>query len=137
MNVNATIDSNILIYAFGKQDDSKKSVAKKIILDCGKLNVQAVNETIYVLHRKFRFSFEELNKIIRFLGENFIINKMQISTLEKAMMIMEKYKYSYWDSMMLAAALENECTKLYSEDLQNGQVIENALTIVNPFFESV
>lgn len=136
MSVNATIDSNVLIYAFSKQQDSKKSVAKKIILNCSVINLQAVNETIYVLHRKFNFSFDELIKIIHFMDENFIIKKLDLISLKKAMVLMKKYKYSYWDSMMLAASLENGCTKLYSEDMQNGQIIEDRLIIVNPFEET-
>ena len=41
--------------------------------------------------------------------------------------------FSYWDSLIIAAALEAGCTTLYSEDLQHKQVIEGVLTILNPF----
>lgn len=46
-----------------------------------------------------------------------------------------KYRTSYCDSLILAAALEADCQILYSEDMQHGQVIENTLKIVNPFVE--
>jgi len=45
----------------------------------------------------------------------------------------EKYGYSWWDSLVLSAALGNGCSILYSEDLQHKQIIENSLEIVNPF----
>jgi predicted nucleic acid-binding protein len=48
---------------------------------------------------------------------------------------MVKYQFSYWDSLILAAALESGCIWLYSEDLQDGQQIENTLTIRNPFLQ--
>ena len=53
--------------------------------------------------------------------------------IRKAMTIKGRYKYNYWDSLIIASALQNNCSVLYTEDLQDGQVIENALKIVNPF----
>ena len=44
-----------------------------------------------------------------------------------------KYKYSYYDSLIIAAALESKCTVLYSEDMQHDQIIESTLQIINPF----
>jgi predicted nucleic acid-binding protein len=137
MNDKSTIDSNVLIYAFGNQDDLKKRIAKKILANCNKISLQAVNETIYVLHRKFNFTIVELDKIIQFFNVKFQVKSIDIVTLNKAMMIMEKYNYSFWDSMMLAAALENKCSELYSEDMQNNQIIEGTLKIINPFLKTV
>ncbi len=45
----------------------------------------------------------------------------------------QNYRFSYWDSHVVAAALDGGCTKLYSEDMQHGLVVENILTIQNPF----
>lgn len=136
MNDKSTIDSNVLIYAFGNQDDLKKRIAKKILANCNKISLQAVNETIYVLHRKFNFTIVELDKIIQFFNVKFQVKSIDIVTLNKAMMVMEKYNYSFWDSMMLAAALENKCSELYSEDMQNNQIIEGTLKIINPFLKT-
>ena len=54
-------------------------------------------------------------------------------TLLRACQIAGRYGFSLYDSLIIAAALESNCKVLYSEDLQNGQVIEGALTIKNPF----
>jgi len=51
------------------------------------------------------------------------------------LLIKEKYHYSWWDSLILTSALENNCKIVYSEDMQHGQIIENTLKIVNPFLE--
>ncbi|MBX6423467.1 PIN domain-containing protein [Thermosulfurimonas sp. F29] len=59
-----------------------------------------------------------------------IITKRDI---KKAMFVKEKYKYNYWDSLIIASALENDCSVLYTEDMQHGQIIEGRLKIVNPF----
>ncbi len=133
MNGNSTVDTNILIYAFGAQDDSKKRIAKQILAECNKISLQAINETLFVLYRKFDFHIKDLNTIIRFFKENFLIKNTDIFTLEKTVAIMERYNYSYWDSMMLASAIESDCPVIYSEDMQHGQTIEGKLKIVNPF----
>ena len=44
-----------------------------------------------------------------------------------------RYNFYYWDSLIVASALENNCSILYTEDMQDGQVIEESLKIVNPF----
>jgi predicted nucleic acid-binding protein len=55
------------------------------------------------------------------------------TTIEKALHLAQTYQYSYWDSLIIAAALEANCAILYSEDMQHGQIFNNQLTIVNPF----
>jgi predicted nucleic acid-binding protein len=60
----------------------------------------------------------------------FTINKR---TTEIALDIMNRYKYSYYDSLILSAALGSDCSILYSEDMQHEQVIEKSLKIINPF----
>ncbi|NJK98980.1 MAG: PIN domain-containing protein [Bacteroidales bacterium] len=57
----------------------------------------------------------------------------EITTIDLACQIAKKYHYSYYDSQIIAAAMECGCKTLYSEDMQDGQVIENILTILNPF----
>ena len=62
---------------------------------------------------------------------NVFVNKPD--TIERACQIADKFQYSFYDSLIIAAALSCNCKTLYSEDMQDGQVIENSLTIVNPF----
>ncbi len=60
---------------------------------------------------------------------------LNTNTLDQTLKIVETYGFSFWDSMMVAAALNNHCSILYSEDLQHSQTIEGRLQIINPFFE--
>jgi predicted nucleic acid-binding protein len=53
---------------------------------------------------------------------------------ERALDLQTRYRYGFYDSLIIAAALDAGCTRLYSEDLQDGQRIEG-LTIKNPFVE--
>ena len=56
-----------------------------------------------------------------------------ISTHETALKLAEDHGYEVYDALVIAAALESGCSTLYSEDLQDGQVIDGKLTIRNPF----
>jgi predicted nucleic acid-binding protein len=64
------------------------------------------------------------------------IQPICFDTVKKCLSLKKKYFYSYWDSLILASSLESGCTVVYSEDMQHGQVIEQTLTIMNPFFIS-
>jgi predicted nucleic acid-binding protein len=133
MTDNITLDSNVLIYAFSTPIDNRKAIAKDIISNCNIISLQVVNETVFVLQRKFKFTAEELGKIIEFMKLNFIISDLNISTLDQTLKISARYGFSFWDSMIVASALDNHCSILYSEDMQNQQVIEGRLKIINPF----
>jgi predicted nucleic acid-binding protein len=58
---------------------------------------------------------------------------VDISTIKLCWKVRRKYSYSYWDSLIIATALENNCSILYTEDMQDGQLIEDKLRIGNPF----
>ena len=60
-------------------------------------------------------------------------NVFQKITICKAVELKESYGYSYYDSLMLASALESDCDIILTEDMQDGQIIENRLKIINPF----
>lgn len=133
MTANLTLDTNVLIYAFGKEDDSRKQIAKEIIAKCSIISLQAVNETVYVLSKKFKFQSSELEKVFEFIKQKFIVSDLNIDILELTIKITTRYGFSFWDSMMVSAAIHNHCSILYSEDLHHSQVIEGKLQIINPF----
>ena len=96
---------------------------------------QVVNETCNVLQKKFDINIKDLDKVITELEQAFFIVELNGSTTRKALKINSKYKYSFWDSMIIASALENDCEILFSEDMQDKQIIEKKLQIKNPFSE--
>lgn len=128
-----TLDTNVLIYAFGKEDDERKTIAKEIITNCTIISLQALNETVYVLSKKFKFQPAELEKVVAFIKQKFLVSDLNIEILELTLKITSRYGFSFWDSMMVAAAINNHCSILYSEDLHHSQIIEGKLQIINPF----
>ncbi len=128
------LDTNILVYCFSVTEPDKQQMAQEIAQkEESVISVQVLQELANVLNRKFRISWPEINQAILDLTEQFIIHTNSSSTIQMATMIAEKYKYSFYDSLILSAALEHECTTIYSEDLHSGQIIEEKLGIVNPF----
>ena len=134
------IDSNVLIYLFDLSEPEKREIAKNLILnllitDKPNISLQVVNEFISATTKKVKniIPLELVENHVKFLEENFVINPINLRLCYKAIKIQQRYKYSYYDSLIIATALENNCSILYSEDMQGGQIIEGKLKIVNPF----
>ncbi len=128
------LDTNVLLYAFGKEK-AKKNVAKKIIFLQPLISSQVVNEVLNVLLRKFGFTVAEAREAFELLQSVCRVEQIGTATIDSALTIRDRYLFSYWDSLIVASALEQGCTTLYSEDMQHGQVLEKKLKIINPFIE--
>ncbi len=130
------LDTNILIYSYSKDEKQKQKIALKVIDKYSRgiiISTQVINELTNILFKKFKIDATTIKKTIIELDSVFNIEEFDIVTQIKAVEIKEKYRLQFYDSLILATALENRCTILFSEDMQDGQVIENTLTIVNPF----
>jgi predicted nucleic acid-binding protein len=128
------LDTNILIYGYSEDEPDKRQQAIECIRSGEAwISTQVLNETINVLKRKFFQNYSQIRDAVQEISEGFQIALVSINTIEIALNLAERYQYSYFDSLILASALETGCQILYSEDLQDGQRIENQLTIVNPF----
>jgi len=97
------------------------------------LSTQIISECSNVLRRKFNWTYPEIRETLEFVLKISALLNVSVDTIQQAWLIAEKYSYSYFDSLVLASALESSCDVLYSEDMQAGQLIENRLTIINPF----
>ena len=133
MNAKPFLDTNVVLYAF-REGDSRGQRAEAILVQGGLISVQVLNEFAAVARRKLNKSWQEVRRalgILRVFCPEPV--PLTVKTHEAAVQIAERYKYSIYDSLIIAAALEMGCNIVYSEDLQDGQVIENSLTIRNPF----
>ena len=128
------IDSNIWLYAFIDSLEKTK-IAKKIISKEPNivLSVQVINEVSFNLIKKLHFDEGEIRNLIEDFYSKYEIVNFNEKNLRLASNIRTLRQISYWDSLIIASALENDCSILYSEDMQHNQIIENKLKIVNPF----
>jgi predicted nucleic acid-binding protein len=127
------IDSNIFLYAFSDKDSDKQKVAKEIVLNRSVVSVQVVNEVSKNLLYKLSFNEDEILKFIESLYKRHLVAELTKAIFTQASNLRRKYNFSYYDSIIVATALENECNILYSEDMQHNQLIDDKLTIINPF----
>jgi len=133
------IDSNIWLYSFLRVEDKSKyeyitKFLKEIITNSYiVITTQIINEVSYNLKRKGNFTEEEIRLIIQKFNDKFIMIEFTIDILLKASYLREKYNFSFWDSLIVGSAIKSGCKRLYSEDMQDGLIVENELKIINPF----
>jgi predicted nucleic acid-binding protein len=133
MNDKAFFDTNVLIYVVGERDQ-RTMRAEALVASGGVVSVQVLNEIAAVARRKLGMTWEEIEDAlaaIRVLCPSPM--PLTIETHQAGLRIAAKYEFHIYDALIVASALEADCITLYSEDLQDGQVIDGHLTIRNPF----
>ena len=128
----AFFDTSVLCYLLGG-DSTRADRVEELLLRRGTINIQVLNEFAAAALRKRALTLAELREFLGSIRELCITQALTVDTHERGLEIVERYGYSLYDSMIIAAALQAECRTLYSEDLQHGQVIDKRLTVINPF----
>jgi predicted nucleic acid-binding protein len=136
------LDTNIFVYTFDNREPKKQARAQDLVSDAltsrrGVISYQVVQELLNVATRKFVNPLSESDALVyldRVLGP--ICEVLPTLDLYRyAIGLAARWKYSFYDSLIMASALQSECEVLYSEDLQHGQKVEG-VTLVNPFIET-
>ena len=134
-------DSNIFIYMFDERDLRKWQIARSLVHDAlengsAVISFQVIQETLNVITRKLIDPVNQYDAIE--LLDKMLLPLWKVNPspafYKRGLDIKSRYQYSFYDSLIIAAALEAGCKTLYSEDLQHGQQIEQ-MTIKNPFTE--
>jgi predicted nucleic acid-binding protein len=133
MPADAFFDTNILLYLLS-DDEKKTDRAEALLAEGGIISVQVLNEFASVALGKKAVDFGELKEIFATIRAACSISPLDIETHDLGLEIAERYRFSIYDSLIIAAALKARCSILYSEDLQHGQTIKH-LSIRNPFIE--
>jgi predicted nucleic acid-binding protein len=135
------IDTNIFVYAFLDTDDSSQHAKHLKAVEFLKqfdadsqviISTQALSE-YYSALLKNKISDEDIQESAKQLVNSIEVVSVSKNIVMDSYSIKNKYRYSYWDSLIISSALQSNCTVLYSEDLQHNQKIEKQLSIINPF----
>lgn len=130
----AFLDSNILVYAFTA--DARASTAQSLLERGGVTSVQGLNEFANVARRKLGMTWPELKSALTDLRTLCSpILPLDIATHEEALRLAERYGFAVFDALMIATALQAQCATFFSEDMQDGMVIDGKLRITDPFRE--
>jgi predicted nucleic acid-binding protein len=139
-NERCFVDSNIWIYAATQSEaptlDPRHSAARALISDINPyISTQVINEVSINLIRKFKFSEAHLQTLTRSFYQKYMVCQLDEDILLKASMLRISYCFSFWDSIIVSTALQHQCSTLYTEDMGDNLVVDDALIIVNPFRE--
>jgi predicted nucleic acid-binding protein len=132
------VDTNILVYSHDVDAEQKHQIAQNILLELwknrnGALSVQVLQEFYVTMTRKVLHPIPP-NSVRNIIRDYFVwhIEINDLNSILIASRIGEDYKISFWDALIVAAALKAKADKILTEDLQAGQIIEG-IPIENPF----
>jgi len=127
------IDTNIILYAISTQDENKRSIAAPIVLSNATISAQVINEVSVNLLKKMKLREDTIKKFIDSSYHRYNVVELTRNVFMRASELRESYNFSYYDSIIVSAAIIANCTILYSEDMQHELIVENRLQIINPF----
>jgi predicted nucleic acid-binding protein len=125
-------DTNVLLYLLSA-DTAKADRAESLLASGGTISVQVLNEFASVGLRKLAMSVAELREVLEPVRSVCRVEPVTEDTHDRALALNERYGFAFYDALLIAAALRAGCARLYSEDLQHGQLIDRQLRILNPF----
>jgi len=131
MSATDFFDSNVLLYLLSASV-TKADAAEKLLVGGGTISVQVLNEFAAVATGKFGMPMSTLRRTLTEIRDACTVAPTGLATHDLGLDIAERYKFSIYDSMLLAAAQQAGCTTFFTEDLHHGQKI-GGLTIRNPF----
>jgi predicted nucleic acid-binding protein len=139
MSVERFIDTNLFIYQLEALDEHKAATANRIIrqgVETGDacISFQVVQECLNTVLRQAQIPLttQQTRLYLETVLAPLFRVPASIALYQRGLDIQARYRYGFYDAMIIAAALDAGCTRLLSEDLRHGQRIE-ALTIENPF----
>jgi predicted nucleic acid-binding protein len=130
------VDTNIFVYAYVANNEIKHNLSSVLLKSdlMGKnvyISTQVIGE-FYTALTKLKQTHKQIISYIADFIHSVNITGVSLENVEYCLLLKERYGYSYWDSLILSSAINNGCSVIYSEDMQDGQNIENRLLIQNP-----
>lgn len=126
------VDTNVLLYLLSA-DATKADRVEETLAAGVTISVQVLNEFAAVALRKLGMTIAEVRDALEPITAICKVVPITVDIHKRGLQVAERYRFSIYDALIIAAALDAGCSTLYTEDLQDGQVIDNALTIRNPF----
>ena len=132
MHAKMFTNTNIILYLLS-DDITKKTRAKQILSNRPIISLQVANEFTNVCIKKLKLTPDELLSSLKIIEKYAVFVPFGLATIHQAIELQTRYKLQYYDSLIVATALENDCDILYSEDMQHGMLIDERMRLVNPF----
>ncbi len=137
MNADSFFDTNVFLYAGSQapEDATKRKIACELIRrESFAISAQIVQEfVVNALNKKSLGISEQSLRLTLEIFNELDVLPITLALIHKAIYNRERYQLSYWDAAVVAAAQQLKCSRLYSEDLNNGQNFDGVV-VINPFF---
>lgn len=141
MNGSTFFDTNILVYCFDETDQVKHEVASDLIIQAykkgnGVISTQVLKEFYVTVTQKVsqKMNLGTAEQAVRDFALWRVV-ETSVSLILRAIKLQRQFRLSFWDSMIVAAAIVSNCSSIASEDLQHDTIIEG-IRIKNPFIKS-
>lgn len=125
-------DTSVLLYLLS-DDFHKADRVEELLAGRGTISVQVLNEFAAVALRKLRIPLRDIREILDTVRAVCSVEAITIATHDRGLAVNERYGFALYDSMIVASALMVGSKVLYSEDLQDGQMVDGQLRVANPF----
>lgn len=125
-------DSNVLLYT-ASADMTKADRVEQLIIAGGTISVQVLNEITNVARRKMDYSWPRTRLLLGRLRELLLVIPVTVAIHEAGVALAQRYRFALYDAMVVAAAIDCGCDRLWSEDMRDGLVVDGRLAITNPF----
>ncbi len=126
------LDTNVLLYLLSR-DVAKADRAEALLAAGAVLGVQVLNEFANVARRKLGMSWDDIDEVLGLIRQRCAVRSLTLAVHAMALSLARRYSFSWYDALIVAAAVESGCAILFSEDMQDGLEVTPALTIRNPF----
>lgn len=128
-------DSNVLLN-FASANPGRAARVQALMNAGGTISVQVLNEMTSVMRRKYAYTWDQVGLVLQAVRRAFRVRPLLLETHERGLRVAERYQLNVYDAMIVAAALDAACDTLWSEDMHDGLLVENRLTIRNPFHQA-
>jgi predicted nucleic acid-binding protein len=125
-------DTNVILYLLS-EDAAKADRALALLASGGTVSVQVLNEAASVARRKLDLDWDKIRELLGTVRSLCPVRALTVEVHELALRLAARYRLPFYDALIAASALEAGCTTLWSEDFQDGQVLDERLRICNPF----
>lgn len=125
-------DTNVLLYLLSA-DRTKADRAEELLGGGGTVSVQVLNEFAAMASRKLGMPWAEIEQVLGAVRAICSVEALTVETHERGIELAQRHRLSLYDAMIASSALLAGCTILYTEDMQDGMLLEKQLRVSNPF----
>lgn len=131
------LDSNLLVYLYDQNEPEKRNYIESFLrkikqTELPVISTQTIGEFFNVTTKKLKYPKDIITEVCEDFNNYFPIYEISVDNVYHALMISKQTHFSYWDSLIIAVAIDIGCSVVYSEDLNSGQMIEG-VKVINSF----